>query len=417
MSKLYIRGGKKLSGEIKVHGAKNSALPLLAATVLCEGECVLDNCPDLSDTAAAVNILTYLGCRCTRDGHTVTVNASDVNKNDIPDELMRQMRSSIVFLGAIVGRMGGAHISSPGGCELGPRPIDLHLSSLQKMGLEICEDHGYLHCSAPHGLKGADIFLNFPSVGATENIILAATRAKGKTVIHNPAREPEIIDLADFLNSAGAHIIGAGSDRIVIEGVKKLHAVHHTVIPDRIEAATYLSAAAVTAGCVKVNGVIPLQLTAILDIFKQCGYTVDVDNDSVFIKSNGRPSGVPIVKTLVYPGFPTDAGPPILTLLGLSKGTSVFVENIFENRFRYIDELRRLGAKIQIHSNTAIIKGIPRYSAANTGATDLRGGAALVLAALSADGLSQIDNIYHIDRGYECIENHLAGIGADIKRI
>ncbi len=416
MSKLYIKGGNKLEGEIKIHGAKNSALPLLAATLLCKGECVLRNCPNLSDTAAAVNILKYLGCKCSRTNHTVTVNAQCVAKNDIPDFLMRQMRSSIVFLGAIVGRMGSANISSPGGCELGPRPIDLHLSALKKMGLNICEDHGYLNCTAPNGMRGAEIFLHFPSVGATENIILAAVLAKGKTVIHNPAREPEITDLADFLNKAGAMIFGAGSDKIIIEGVNRLKPVEHSVIPDRIEAATYLAAAAVTNGRVDISGVIPSQLDSTLDIFRQCGYSPIVKKESISLRSDNRPQSIPIIKTLVYPGFPTDAGPPILTLLGLARGTTVFVENIFENRFRYIDELRRLGAKIRIHSNAAVIEGVPNYSAANTGATDLRGGAALVLASLSAQGNSVIDNIHYIDRGYECIEKHLSEIGADIKR-
>ncbi len=416
MSKLYITGGKVLQGDIRVHGAKNSALPLLAATILCGGECILHNCPKLSDVTASLKILTHLGCNCKREGSTVTVDSSSISKNEIPDELMREMRSSIVFLGAVAGRTGGARISSPGGCELGPRPIDLHISSLRKMGLKIEEDHGYLHCSAPEGLKGKDIILQFPSVGATENIMLAAALADGITTIHGAAREPEISDLADFLNKAGADIRGAGSDTIVVTGVDKLHAVEHTVIPDRIAAATYMAAAAVTRGCVCVKDACPSHMKATLDIFRECGCDMNIRATEITVSCRHRPKRVNGVKTLVYPGFPTDAGPPVLSVLAVADGTSLFVENIFQSRFKYIDELQRLGAKIKTHSNVALIEGCERLSGAKTESTDLRGGAALVVAALFADGVTEVGSIYHIDRGYESIEDNLVSLGAEIKR-
>lgn len=416
MSKLYITGGKVLQGDIKVHGAKNSALPLLAATILCGGECILHNCPRLSDVTASLKILTHLGCSCKREGSTVTVDSSVISKNEIPDDLMREMRSSIVFLGAVAGRTGGAHISSPGGCELGPRPIDLHISALRKMGLKIQEDHGYLNCSAPEGLKGKDIMLQFPSVGATENIMLAAVLADGTTTIHGAAREPEISDLADFLNKAGADIRGAGSDTVVVTGVKKLHAVEHTVIPDRIAAATYMAAAAVTRGSVCVKDTCPSHMKATLDIFRECGCDMDICGTEITLSCHHRPQKVNGVKTLVYPGFPTDAGPPVLSVLAVADGTSLFVENIFQSRFKYIDELQRLGAKIKTHSNVALIEGCERLSGAKTESTDLRGGAALVVAALFADGITEVGSIHHIDRGYESIEDNLVSLGAEIKR-
>ncbi len=417
MSKLLITGGKRIDGAITAHGAKNSALPLLAATLLCGGECVLHNCPNLSDVDAAAKILGYLGCHCKREGDTVIVDSSVITKNEIPDELMREMRSSIVFLGAIIGRTGGAVVSSPGGCELGPRPIDLHISSLKKMGVTIREDHGYLKCVAQDGLYGTDITLQFPSVGATENIILAAALAKGETVIHNAAKEPEIVDLADFLNKCGADISGAGNDTIRIVGVDKLTPAEHSVIPDRIEAATYLAAAAVTGSKVTVKNVNPAHMRATLNIFKECGCHLTYGKDEICIERRKHLISVPMIKTLVYPGFPTDAGPPILTMLALADSCTLFVENIFQNRFKYIDELKRLGAKITTHSNVALVEGCKKFTGAKTAATDLRGGAALVVAALAADGVTEIDNIYHIDRGYEKIERCLSSLGADIKRI
>lgn len=415
MSEIVINGGRKLEGEITVQGAKNSVLPVLAATVLCGGECAVHNCPDISDVETSVKILARLGCKVLKDGNTVLVDSRDIAGYEIPEELMREMRSSVVFLGAVIGRTGKAVISSPGGCELGPRPIDLHLSSLMKMGVKIKEEHGYLYCSAPEGVKGAEITLGFPSVGATENIILAAATADGTTVIHNAAREPEISDLADFLNSAGARICGCGSDTIYIKGVKHLGGTEHSIIPDRIAAVTYMACAAVTGGNIKIDGIMPSHMVAMLSVFRDSGCIIDVSGKSLIIKCNKRLLRVPTVRSLTYPGFPTDAGPIIISMLCVSQGTSVFVENIFENRFRYVDELKRLGAKIKTEGRIAVIEGIDTLSGAGCKCTDLRGGAALVVAGLAANGTTVIDEIRHIERGYDNIVGNLRKLNADIK--
>ena len=416
MSELVINGGKKLSGEICVQGAKNSVLPVLAATVLCGGECVIHNCPELSDVETSLKILAHLGCGCKKDGDTVAVNAKDISDYSIPDTLMREMRSSVVFLGAVIGRTGKAVISSPGGCELGPRPIDLHLSSLNKMGVTVKEEHGYLNCTAENGLHGAEITLNFPSVGATENIILSAVLAEGDTVIHGAAKEPEISDLADFLNSAGARINGCGSDTVKIRGVKTLGGAEHSIIPDRIVAATYMACAAVTGGNITLKNVMPPHMASILWLFNESGCKVNINGKSINLLSPQRLLRVPTVRSLVYPGFPTDAGPIAAALLCKADGTSVFVENIFENRFRYVDELKRFGAKIKTEGKIAVIEGVTELSAADCKATDLRGGAALVIAALAANGKSKIGEIQHIERGYEDITENLRLIGADISK-
>ncbi|HAY97930.1 MAG TPA: UDP-N-acetylglucosamine 1-carboxyvinyltransferase [Ruminococcaceae bacterium] len=416
MSELVINGGKKLSGEICVQGAKNSVLPVLAATVLCGGECVIHNCPELSDVETSLKILAHLGCGCKKDGDTVAVNARDISDYSIPDTLMREMRSSVVFLGAVIGRTGKAVISSPGGCELGPRPIDLHLSSLNKMGVTVNEEHGYLNCTAENGLHGAEITLNFPSVGATENIILAAVLAEGDTVIHGAAKEPEISDLADFLNSTGARINGCGSDTVRIRGVKTLGGAEHSIIPDRIVAATYMACAAVTGGNITLKNVMPPHMASILWLFNESGCKVNINGKSINLLSPQRLLRVPTVRSLVYPGFPTDAGPIAAALLCKADGTSVFVENIFENRFRYVDELKRFGAKIKTEGKIAVIEGVTELSAADCKATDLRGGAALVIAALAANGKSRIGEIQHIERGYEDITENLRLIGADISK-
>ena len=416
MSELVINGGKKLSGEICVQGAKNSVFPVLAATVLCGGECVIHNCPQLSDVETSLKILAHLGCGCKKDGDTVAVNARDISDYSIPDTLMREMRSSVVFLGAVIGRTGKAVISSPGGCELGPRPIDLHLSSLNKMGVTVKEEHGYLNCTAENGLHGAEITLNFPSVGATENIILAAVLAEGDTVIHGAAKEPEISDLADFLNSAGARINGCGSDTVRIRGVKTLGGAEHSIIPDRIVAATYMACAAVTGGNITLKNVMPPHMASILWLFNESGCKVNINGKSINLLSPQRLLRVPTVRSLVYPGFPTDAGPIAAALLCKADGTSVFVENIFENRFRYVDELKRFGAKIKTEGKIAVIEGVTELSAADCKSTDLRGGAALVIAALAANGKSKIGEIQHIERGYEDITENLRLIGADISK-
>ena len=391
-------------------------MPVLAATVLCGGECVIHNCPQLSDVETSLKILAHLGCGCKKDGDTVAVNARDISDYSIPDTLMREMRSSVVFLGAVIGRTGKAVISSPGGCELGPRPIDLHLSSLNKMGVTVKEEHGYLNCTAENGLHGAEITLNFPSVGATENIILAAVLAEGDTVIHGAAKEPEISDLADFLNSAGARINGCGSDTVRIRGVKTLGGAEHSIIPDRIVAATYMACAAVTGGNITLKNVMPPHMASILWLFNESGCKVNINGKSINLLSPQRLLRVPTVRSLVYPGFPTDAGPIAAALLCKADGTSVFVENIFENRFRYVDELKRFGAKIKTEGKIAVIEGVTELSAADCKSTDLRGGAALVIAALAANGKSKIGEIQHIARGYEDITENLRLIGADISK-
>ena len=415
MSEIIVNGGKKLSGSITVQGAKNSVLPILAGTVLCNGECVINNCPNLSDVETSVKILNCLGCICQKQNNAVSVNSENVNSNEIPENLMREMRSSVVFLGAIIGRTGKAVISSPGGCELGPRPIDLHLSALQKLGVEITEEHGFLYCNAKNGLIGTEIHLSFPSVGATENIILAAATAKGVTVIHNAAREPEISDLADFLNSAGARIYGGGSDTVYIHGVKKLHGTVHSIIPDRIAAVTYMACAAVTGGKIELRNIMPSHMVSMLSLYRESGCNIDVTGKSLVIKAPQKLKRIPTIRSQVYPGFPTDAGPIVIAMQTVAEGTTVFVENIFENRFRFVGELNRMGSKIKVENKVAVIEGVNRLSGANCNCTDLRGGAALVVAALCANGQTVIGEISHILRGYDDIVGTLSSFNADIK--
>ncbi|MCI1982438.1 MAG: UDP-N-acetylglucosamine 1-carboxyvinyltransferase [Oscillospiraceae bacterium] len=417
MPKLVINGARKLQGEIRIHGAKNSTLPLMAASLVCGGKCVLHNCPLLSDVDTAIRILRHLGCSVTCSTGKVEIDPLPADRFDIPDHLMREMRSSIIFLGAIVSRMGKALLSFPGGCELGPRPIDLHLSALRKMGVTIDESHGCLDCSVPDGLKGANINLSFPSVGATENIIIAAVLAKGETVITNAAREPEIWDLADFLNSCGAKIRGAGGSTIFIEGVSSLSGCEHRVIPDRIAAATYLAAAAATGSRLTVSNIIPEHLEPVFPAFEESGCRLELEGDRVRITAPDRLNRIRNVRTMPYPGFPTDAQAPVMAMTSIADGTSIFVENIFESRYKHVGELMRLGAHIKVEGRVAVVEGVSHLSGACVEATDLRGGAALVVAGLAARGVTEIRGLHHLDRGYEFMEENLASLGAHIKRI
>lgn len=416
--KLVINGGRRLEGEIQVHGAKNSALPLLAATILAHGECILHNCPMLTDVDAACRILSCLGCRCSRNGSTVCVDSSNVCGNEIPDNLMREMRSSIVFLGAVLGRTRRCRLTFPGGCELGARPIDLHLAALREMGAEIEEQHGWLECAAPGGLHGARVTLSFPSVGATENIMLAAACAEGTTEIHNAAREPEIVDLAEFLNKCGARISGAGGSTIAIEGVKRLEPSEHSVIPDRIAAGTYLCCAAATRGELILNRCCQEHMMGFLPVLESMGCRIyPYGGGKLYISCTRRLTAPPTIRTMPYPGFPTDIQAPFTALSSVAEGTSVFVENIFENRYRHVPELIRLGASIKVEGRVAVVQGVPALSGARVCAGELRGGAALVTAALAAEGTSEISGVCYIDRGYESIEKTLRSVGADISRV
>lgn len=417
MKKIVVNGARRLDGEISVEGAKNSTLPILAACVLANGVNVIHNCPDLTDVNAAIKILEHLGCRVTREGTTVTVDSSSVNRYDIPHSLMKEMRSSIVFMGSIAARTGKVDISMPGGCEIGLRPIDLHLSSVRQLGMDVINDHGHIICENSARLKGARIALSFPSVGATENIMLAACTAKGHTTLINPAREPEISDLADFLNRAGAKIYGAGDSVMEIEGVEKLRGVEHTVIPDRIIATTYMAGAAITYGKVRLKNIIPAHLMPIIPIFEQMGCDIDVRSGELSLISPPRLKGVKNIRTMPYPGFPTDAQAPVMAVTTLASTTSVFVENIFESRYKHVSELIRMGAKIEVNDRVAVVEGVQSLYGVPVESPDLRGGAALVVAALAAHGQTHISSVSHIDRGYPSIEKSFASLGADIKRI
>lgn len=416
MSYLNITGGSRLQGELTVQGAKNSVLPILAATVLSGGESVIHHCPALDDVGSSIRILRRLGCEARRDGDTLIVNTANMNCEEIPDALMREMRSSVIFLGAILARCGRAVLSYPGGCELGPRPIDLHLEALRMLGAVIEEKGGYLHCEAP-SLRGCEITLSIPSVGATENVILAACGAEGTTVLYNAAREPEIVDLQDFLCAMGAQVRGAGSSTIVIEGGKPLHDCEHRVISDRIVAATYLSAAASAGGDVLLRGVDYRHLSTVTAALKEAGCTVRSHTDWVRLQSDGKLCAIRPVRTAPYPGFPTDAQAVLMAALLKGRGTTVFIENVFENRYRHVDELMRMGAQIRTEGRVAVVCGVSELHGARVYATDLRGGAALAVAALSAHGRTRIGRLSHIDRGYADLEGDLKKLGADVLRV
>lgn len=415
MSVILVEGGKKLSGAVTVQGAKNSVLPILAATVLCGGVCRVEECPALSDVDAAAQIIRHLGGTVRREGRDLIVDTRRITRCDIPNDLMGQMRSSVIFLGAILARCGRAECSQPGGCDLGPRPIDLHLHALKALGAEIRERDGQLRCQGGK-LQGTEIFLRLPSVGATENAMLAACGAEGTTVISNAAREPEIVELQDFLRATGACVRGAGSSTVVVEGRKDLHGCTHRVRPDRIVAATYLCAAACAGGCVYLRRADWRQMAAVLCVLRQSGCDIHSDGCGIRLKSTGKLRAVPPIRTSPYPGFPTDCQAIMMAALLRSKGSTVFVEEIFSDRYRHVPQLQKMGAIIRTDGQTAILTGTPQLHGAAVQATDLRGGAALVVAGLQARGTTQIGNIHHIERGYADIVGNLAALGAKIYR-
>lgn len=416
MSKYIIKGGGKINGEIALNGAKNSVLPILSASILCD-KCIIHNCPGLTDVKAALNILEHLGSKYIIDGNTLILDNSGVNNNCIPDNLMREMRSSVVFMGAVISKLKGAKISYPGGCELGPRPIDIHIKALRELGASIEEDGGYLNCTVKDKLKGKIINLPFPSVGATENTMIAAVCAEGETVINNAAREPEIVDLAEFLVKCGGDVNIDKFGTIFIRGKKKLNNfVEHSVISDRIEAATFLSATAAAGGQILLKKAVPQHLRAIIPVFEEMNCTVKCTENEVYLKRNGILKSAKIIRTMPYPGFPTDMQSPLMAATTVADGMTVFVENIFESRYKHVPELIRMGADIRTEGKIAWVTGVKQLHGANVQCTDLRGGAALCIAAMAAEGTSQIDKIMHIERGYEDFDLRFKNLGIDIKK-
>lgn len=415
--RFSVTGGSRLGGRLSVQGAKNSILPILAACVLCRGEIILHNCPDLSDVVSAIRILEHLGLDVTREGDTLKIVSTGITGCEVPDELMREMRSSALFLGAILSESGCARVSMPGGCELGPRPIDMHVSALKKLGAVCDEETGDMCFFAPKGLCGTHISLWFPSVGATENIILASAKARGTTIITNAAREPEIVDLARFLNCCGARIRGAGSSTIVIDGTDRLYSCEYRVMPDRIAAVTFLTAAAITGGEIVLCDANREDITPALLPLEAAGCGIYSQNDKIVLKAPQKLRSMNIIKTMPHPGFPTDAQAIIMALSTLCEGSTMFVETIFENRFRHVSELLRMGADIKTEGKVAVVNGVKRLHPAAVCCTDLRGGAAILLAALSAQGESIISDVRHIDRGYQHIESDLNKLGAKIERL
>ena len=413
MSSYIIKGGQRLNGETYVSGSKNASLPIIAATLLNKGISKLYNVPNIHDTKMMLEILKNLGCKIKKNNNKLIIDSSKVYKYEIPENLMREMRSSVIIAGALLGRYKQAIFSYPGGCDIGARPIDLHLKGFEKIGINVQESYGKINCSAEE-IIGSEINLDFPSVGATENIILSSVLCKGATTIVNAAMEPEIVDLQNFLNKMGAKIEGAGSNIIKIIGVNNLKDVSYNIMPDRIEAGTLLCAVAITGGSVFLKNVNPIHIKPILDKLKETGCILDIQKDKIFLKAPKRLKAVDI-KTMPYPGFPTDMQAIFVSLLCLASGTSVVVENIFENRYKYTQELKRMGAKIKIEGKTAIIKGTRKLYGTNVNATDLRGGASLVLAGLASKGETQINDIKYILRGYENLYEKLTSLGANIK--
>jgi UDP-N-acetylglucosamine 1-carboxyvinyltransferase len=416
MDKLQIHGGQPLQGEVRISGAKNAALPILAATLLADGPVSIGNVPHLQDVTTMIELLVQMGVNVTiADKMRVEVDAATIRQCLAPYDLVRTMRASIVVLGPLLARFGHADVSLPGGCAIGARPVNLHVAGLQAMGAEIRIENGYIRARAPK-LRGAHLVLETVTVTGTENLMMAAVLAEGETVIENAAREPEVVDLAHCLSAMGAQIHGAGTDTIVIHGVPRLHAVSYDVLPDRIEAGTYLVAGAITGGHVRLKGARSEHLDAVLAKLQQAGATVSSSDAGIELDMRGRRAKAVDVRTAPYPAFPTDMQAQFAALNSVADGVSTVVETIFENRFMHMLEMRRLGADIRIEGNTAVIHGVKNLTAAPVMATDLRASASLVLAGLVAAGTTEILRIYHIDRGYECIEEKLQQLGAQIKR-
>jgi UDP-N-acetylglucosamine 1-carboxyvinyltransferase len=416
LDKLVIEGGKPLSGTIAIQGAKNAALPILAASMLVSGTVTIDHVPRLLDIDVMLSILRDLGCKAEHTLDTVVLDTTTAHSPHVPETLMRQMRSSIFLMGPLLARFGEVHIYQPGGCAIGERKIDLHLSGLQALGATITESGNRIICQADK-LYGADIHLSFPSVGATENIMMAAVLAEGRTTINNAAREPEIQDLQRFLNTMGARIIGAGTDTITIEGVESLSPCRYQVIPDRIVTGTLMVAAAATKGQVVLQNTNPSHVSSLIHVLRRAGVQITADGDIIKVNAASRPKAVERIVTNPYPAFPTDMQSLVMVLLTLADGVSIMKETIFEGRFKHVGELTRMGADIRVDMNAAIIRGVPRLYGATVEATDLRAGAALVVAGLAAQGRTVVEQVHHIDRGYDRIEHMLSHLGSRISRL
>ena len=416
MEQYAIKGGNPLVGEVEIGGAKNAALAILAAAAMTDESVIIENVPDLRDTIAMLQAMESIGIKVEKlDRHTIKINAGTINDLVIEDDSIKKIRASYYFLGALLGKFKKAEVALPGGCNIGLRPIDQHIKGFRALGADVRIEHGLIITEAKR-LVGSHIYLDVVTVGATINIMMAAAMAEGQTIIENAAKEPHVVDVANFLNSMGESIKGAGTDVIRIKGVQKLHGTEYAIIPDQIEAGTFMFAAAVTRGDVTVKNVIPKHLESISAKLIEIGCEVEESDDAVRVVA-AKPLSHTHVKTLPYPGFPTDMQPQITVALGLSKGTSIVTESIFENRFKYVDELTRMGASIKVESNTAIIDGVPKYTGASLTAPDLRAGAALVTAALAAEGISTIDDIKFIERGYEDFPQKLQSLGAQIEKV
>ena len=416
MSRFQIEGGRPLFGSLQVQGAKNSALPILAAALLAEGECVIRNCPDLSDVTDTLEILRLLGCKVCREGTTLRVDSSGLKGDAVPGELMGRMRSSVIFLGPLLARRGRACLALPGGCELGPRPIDLHLKALGALGARVLESGGQVCCEAGR-LVGRELCLPIPSVGATENAMLCACGCEGVTTIVGAAREPEIVDLQNFLNAMGADVSGAGESVLTVRGGKALHGTEYTVMGDRIAACTYLCAVGAAGGAVELTGVSPGALGAVLEALDQAGCTVTAEDDRIKLESSGSLHGIAPVRTAPFPGFPTDAQAILMAALAGGRGCTMFVENMFDSRFGHVDELRRMGADIQTSGRVAVVTGAGMLRGARVDGRDLRGTAALVVAGLAARGRTEVGGLRHLRRGYDDLAGNLRRLGGEIREV